>query len=104
MLRYHLILFVILFATTNSFAEIPKGDITIRLETVASGLTAPVAVTHAGDKSKRLFIVDQAGQIRVVEDGELLPTPFLDLTGKLPVLNPFFDERGLLGLAFHPKY
>jgi glucose/arabinose dehydrogenase len=95
---------VLLVTTTNSFAEIPKGDITIELEIVASGLTAPVAVTHAPDRSGRLFIVDQAGQIRVVRDGDLLPTPFLDISAELPALNPFFDERGLLGLAFHPRY
>jgi glucose/arabinose dehydrogenase len=87
-----------------SFAEIPKGDIIIRLETVASGLTAPLGVTHAGDGSGRLFIVEQSGQIRIVQGGELLPTPFLDLSGEIPALNAFFDERGLLGLAFHPEY
>ena len=76
----------------------------IELETLASGLTAPLGVTHAGDGSGRIFIVDQAGQVRIVQDGDLLPTPFLDVSGKLPALNPFFDERGLLGLAFHPKY
>ncbi len=95
---------VLLVTTTNSFAEIPKGGITIELENVASGLTAPVAVTHAADRSGRLFIVDQAGQIRIVRDGDLLPTPFLDISAELPPLNPFFDERGLLGLAFHPRY
>jgi hypothetical protein len=91
-------------SATVSFAEIPKGDIIIRLETVASGLTAPVSVTHAGDGSGRLFVVEQSGQIRIAQDGELLPTPFLDLSGEIPALNPFFDERGLLGLAFHPHY
>jgi len=89
---------------TVSFAEIPKGDIIIRLETVASGLTAPVSVTHAGDGSGRLFVVEQSGQIRIVQGDSLLPTPFLDLSGEIPALNPFFDERGLLGLAFHPDY
>ena len=76
----------------------------IELETVASGLTAPVGLTHAGDGSGRLFIVEQTGQIRVVEDGTLLLTPFLDISGLLPALDPFFDERGLLGVAFHPTY
>ena len=76
----------------------------IELETVASGLTAPVGLTQAGDGSGRLFIVEQTGQIRIVEDGTLLPTPFLDISGLLPVLNSFFDERGLLGVAFHPSY
>ncbi len=87
-----------------AWAQIPLGDKTITLQPVASGLVSPVALTHAGDGSGRLFIVDQAGYIRIVKDGALLPTPFLDLTGELPVLSTGFDERGLLGLAFHPDY
>ena len=85
-------------------AQIPMGDITIQLEPVASGLTAPIGVTHAGDGSGRLFIWEQSGQIRVVEDGDLLPTPFLDISDRIPLLGAFFDERGLLGLAFHPNF
>ncbi|HRX86650.1 MAG TPA: PQQ-dependent sugar dehydrogenase, partial [Phycisphaerae bacterium] len=85
-------------------AQIPTGDITVRLEPVASGLISPTHLTHAGDGSGRLFIVDQAGFIRIVKNGVLLPTPFLDLTAELPTLNTGFDERGVLGLAFHPNY
>jgi glucose/arabinose dehydrogenase len=87
-----------------SSAQIPKGDVIVELETVASGLTAPLGVTHAGDGSGRLFIYEQTGQIGIVEEGVLLPTPFLDISGLLPALNSFFDERGLLGVAFHPSY
>ncbi len=83
---------------------IPKGNVVVELETVASGLIAPVEVTHAGDGSGRLFIVEQTGQIRIVEGGALLAAPFLNIGGLLPALNPFFDERGLLGVAFHPSY
>ena len=43
-------------------------------------------------------------QIWIKDGGVLLATPFLDISSKLPALNPFFDERGLLGLAFHPNY
>lgn len=85
-------------------AEVMPGNITIELDLVAEGLTAPVAATHAGDDSGRLFVVDQAGWIRVVDDGVLLPQPFLDLTSEIVAVNPFFDERGVLGLAFHPDY
>ena len=86
--------------------SIPKGDLVIELELVCSGLTSPVYATDAGDKSGRLFIVDQAGQIRIldVKHDVCLSQPFLDLTAKIVAVNPFFDERGLLGLAFHPKY
>ncbi len=89
---------------TPSYGQIPTGSITISLDEVATGLTSPVMLTHAGDGSGRLFVVDQAGQIRIIENGTLLPTPFLDLTSKIPTLNAAFDERGLLGLAFHPDY
>lgn len=88
----------------NLQAQIPKGDIVIELEPVATGLVAPIFATHAGDGSGRLFIVEQSGQIRIVDNDVLLPDPFLDISGKIPVLNAFFDERGLLGLAFHPNY
>ena len=68
---------------------------------VASGLASPVGVVDPGDGSGRLFIVLQAGQIRVVDGGALLPTPFLDLTAQVSTLG---NERGLLGLVFHPDY
>lgn len=86
-------------------APVELGDITIRLKPVATGLPSPVALTHAGDGSGRLFIVDQTGVIRIVDaGGNLLPAPFLDIAALLPALNAFFDERGLLGVAFHPDY
>jgi glucose/arabinose dehydrogenase len=82
----------------------PAEDI-IDLELVAEGLTAPVALREAPDASDRLFAADQTGAIRVIEaDGSLRSQPFLDLSGKLVALQPNYDERGLLGLAFHPDY
>lgn len=67
---------------------------------VTKGLENPVFLTHAGDGSTRLFVVEQPGRIRVLEGPALLPAPFLDIT-KLVL---FGGERGLLGLAFHPDY
>jgi hypothetical protein len=91
------------YAVTPS---IPPGDIIIKLERICDGLTSPVYATGAGDQSGRLFIVDQVGEIRVLELGydTCLAEPFLDISSKLVALNTFFDERGLLGLAFHPKF
>ncbi len=83
---------------------IPKGSLRIELVEVASGLTAPISVKHAGDGSGRLFIVEQSGQIKIVENGVLLATPFLDISDRIVEQNAFFDERGLLGVAFHPEY
>ncbi|MCJ7702259.1 MAG: PQQ-dependent sugar dehydrogenase [Anaerolineales bacterium] len=68
---------------------------------VASGLNKPLGLTHAGDDSGRLFILEQPGLIWVHQNGERLPTPFLDVRDRV------FDqgnEQGLLGLAFHPAY
>jgi glucose/arabinose dehydrogenase len=75
------------------------------LAPIAQGLTAPVALTAPDDGSERLFVVDQIGLIFII-DGEdtLLQEPFLDLRDQLVGLNGGYDERGLLGLAFHPNY
>jgi glucose/arabinose dehydrogenase len=73
---------------------------TLRLEPVALGLDRPVFVTHAGDGAGRLFVVEQAGMIRIVEGGALIERPFLDLRDKVAA----GGERGLLGLAFHPSF
>jgi glucose/arabinose dehydrogenase len=67
---------------------------------VATGLKAPVGVTNAGDGSGRLFILEQAGVIRIFQNGNLLPAPFLDIHTRVRS----GGERGLLGLAFHPDY
>lgn len=68
---------------------------------VVSGLYRPVDIQHAGDGSGRLFIIEQPGRIRVVQNGQLLETPFLDITDRV---DDEANEQGLLGLAFHPNY
>jgi glucose/arabinose dehydrogenase len=85
-------------------APIPKGGVRIELETIATGLVAPNHLTHAGDGSGRLFVVDQPGQVRRIEDGALAPTPFLDVSERLVTSSLLAPERGLLGLAFHPGF
>ncbi|MBI4778965.1 PQQ-dependent sugar dehydrogenase [Candidatus Falkowbacteria bacterium] len=75
------------------------------LQLIAQNLISPVALVSAPDSSGRLFVADQAGLIRIIDkNGNLLVEPFLDLRDKMVVLNPSYDERGLLGLAFHPNY
>ncbi|NIO72348.1 MAG: hypothetical protein GTN71_25825, partial [Anaerolineae bacterium] len=85
--------------TAGTFSALPDVDIIVD-EIVASGFDQPVQVTHAGDGSNRLFVVEQSGQIRIIKNGEVLPTPFLDLSS----LISYGGERGLLGLTFHPNY
>jgi glucose/arabinose dehydrogenase len=77
----------------------PVSDSAIAIEVVADGLSNPVDVTApAGDS--RLFIVEQEGRIRIVENGALREAPFLDITDRVRS----GGERGLLGLAFHPRF
>ncbi|HVD61524.1 MAG TPA: PQQ-dependent sugar dehydrogenase, partial [Gemmatimonadaceae bacterium] len=74
-------------------------DFTLKLQEVASGLNNPVYVTSPpGDA--RLFIVEQPGRIRILDNGQLLSTPFLDITSRVAS----GGERGMLSVAFHPQY
>ena len=76
----------------------------VQLELFAHGFTSPVALLDPGDGSGRLFVVDQTGLIWILSDGQRLEPPFLDLRDKVVELNALYDERGLLGLAFHPDF
>ncbi len=79
----------------------PQALPVLTLTAVISGLASPTVITHAGDGSGRLFLVEQGGTIRIVNSGgALLPTPFLDISGRLVS----GGERGLLGLAFPPGF
>ena len=70
------------------------------LEPVLTNLTSPVYVTHAGDGSQRIFVLEQAGRILVLQPGAAVPSVFLDIQSR--ILSG--GERGLLGLAFHPDF
>lgn len=77
----------------------PAQSIQLATEEVARGLENPVYLT-APPGDERLFIVEQQGRIRIVENGQLLQRPFLDITRKVGA----GGERGLLSVAFHPQY
>lgn len=96
---------MMLAAVLPAAAQEEEEEYSVGVELVAEGLTAPVALATPNDGTGRLFIVDQAGTIRIITaDGELLPDPFLDLSGQIVTLRTDYDERGVLGLAFHPDY
>jgi glucose/arabinose dehydrogenase len=67
---------------------------------IASGLNRPVDVQSAHDGSGRLFIIEKYGVIRILENGQLLDQPFLDISDRVGSSG---NEQGLLGLAFYPK-
>ncbi|MFC4818800.1 PQQ-dependent sugar dehydrogenase [Dokdonella ginsengisoli] len=92
---------VLVLAFAAGFAPaqgVPPG---LTLQTVTDEVAAPIGVRAPNDGSGRLFVISQAGSIRVIRDGVLLPTPFLSV----PVTYPGSGGTGgLLGLAFHPNY
>jgi glucose/arabinose dehydrogenase len=87
-----------LLATFAILAATIQANPAVVLQPVASGLSNPVAIANAGDN--RLFVVEQAGRIMVFDGTRVLPTPFLDIRP----LVASGGERGLLGLAFHPRF
>lgn len=80
------------------------NDIDISLDLVAEGLSSPLVVMESSDNTGRIFIVDQGGQIYILKNNERVSQPFLDISGKIIPRTSAQDERGLLGLAFHPEF
>jgi len=112
LIRAMVALAVLLLSTTAALAmpaaqssdKADKSD-RVGLKLVAADLNSPIALVAAPDLSGRRFIVDQIGEIRILtSEGKLLDQPFLDLRDRLVPLSPQYDERGLLGLAFHPGF
>lgn len=71
----------------------------VELSPPISGFTNPVHVTHAGDGSGRLFVSEEKGRVIIIKNGQVLTTPFLDLSSKVST-----REGALVGLAFPPGY
>jgi len=86
----------ILVATAFAQTQAPL----VQVQPLVRGLSDPLYVTHAGDQSGRLFVVEQAGTIRIIQGGRLLPAPFLDIRRRVAS----GGELGLLSVAFHPRF
>jgi glucose/arabinose dehydrogenase len=72
----------------------------LRLEQVATGFASPVHATAAPGEPNRIYVVEQEGVIRVIENGTVRPQPFVELTSEIAS----GGEQGLLSVAFHPDY
>jgi glucose/arabinose dehydrogenase len=106
-MRFILILALAALLVQPAAAQTPISAQSYRLTLIADGFNRPLYVTHAGDNSKRLFVVEQGGKILILKDGVKLQTPFLDISAMISpeAASGFgYSERGLLGLAFHPNY
>ncbi len=81
-------------------AQTNQRELAFATELVAAGFDRPVHLADPGDGSGRLFVVEQAGQIHIVRHGTVVDRPFLDLTEEVGCCG----ERGLLSIAFHPRF
>ena len=98
---------VVSVTSSNYLPAIATGNIAILLQPIATGMAAPdYAISPPGD-TNRLFVVEQNGLLRIIQNGVLLPGSALDISGLISTsllpTNPN-DERGFLGLAFHPGF
>ena len=93
--------------TSAANGTVPQNVITFpdsadyQWQPITRGFNKPLLVTHAGDGSERLFVVEQPGVIQIVQDEARLASPFLDIRTRV---SAEATEQGLLGLAFHPNY
>ncbi len=77
---------------------------TVRVASSSDGIFRPVYVTAPSGDYDRIFILEQSGRIKILTGGAVLPTPYLNIDSRVGGGTSGGDERGLLGLAFHPDY
>src|SRR5262249_10973068 len=93
------------WGATAGLPPIQKGNITVTLDPIATGMAAPdYAISPPGDPT-RLFVIEQAGQLRLIKSGVLQPGSALNISSQLAgTFSNANEERGFLGLAFHPDF
>ena len=95
----------IIAAAALSLIDPAQSQTKIKLQEVAGGLIHPLAMVSIPDGSGRMAVIEQHGLVRIIDNrGRLLPDAFLNIGARMVTQHHFFDERGLLGLAFHPNY
>ncbi|MBP9082999.1 MAG: PQQ-dependent sugar dehydrogenase [Bacteroidia bacterium] len=101
-MRSLLFLFLLLVPALGSGQTANK--LNLKLAQVASGFTSPVGMACPDDGTFRIFVFEQGGKIYIIENGQVLKEPFLNISNRLDGLNIAYSEKGLLGMAFHPDY
>jgi glucose/arabinose dehydrogenase len=99
-LKFITILGILVLLSSLAVSALPPSPLTVRLQPLLSGLNTPIYVTNAKDGTKRLFVVQQGGIIKVIQPGSNTPTDFINISSKIIA----GGEQGLLGLAFHPQF
>lgn len=110
--RILLILFILLIPCLSGCSDdddnfTPKEEKTqsIDLELIADNMVSPIGLVPSPDDTGRLFVIDQIGKVWIIDNTNTrLAEPFMDVSSLMVELTPGYDERGLLGLAFHPDF
>jgi glucose/arabinose dehydrogenase/plastocyanin len=93
------------FVTYPSLTKLQTPAVPVGLKFVAGGFIAPINIASPHDGTGRLFLSDQTGFVKIFfMNGTVIDKPFLDIRDRMVKLDPAYDERGLLSIAFHPKY
>jgi len=93
------------FTTYPSRTNLHTPQVPVGFQFVAGGFTSPINIASPNDGTGRLFLVDQTGFVKIFYmNGTVLDTPFLDVRDRMIQLDPTYDERGLLSIAFHPQF
>ncbi len=93
------------FTTYPALTKLHTPAVPVGLKFIAGGFTAPITIADPHDGSGRLFMVDQTGYVKIFfMNGTVLAQPFLDVRDRLVKIDPTYDERGLLSIAFHPQF
>jgi len=96
---------ICLLSLSNRSATAAEGTPGVGLKLLADGFTSPTTLIPLEDGSGRLLVADQIGVVYLLaKDGTKAEQPFFDVRSRLAKLNEGFDERGLLGLALHPRF
>ncbi len=93
------------FTVYPSRTRLKTPQVPVGLQFVAGNFTSPINIALPGDNTGRHFLVDQTGFVKIFYlNGTVLNTPFLDVRDRMITLDPTYDERGLLSIAFHPQF
>mgnify|MGYP002777267354 CR=1 FL=1 len=106
MFKNYLLKTIIIIGFVSFSAFKPEEEIpAVNLELITDKLIAPIGMACPPDGSERIFVIEQRGLIYIIDKNKKLSEqPFLDISKKIIRLRGNYDERGLLGLAFHPNY
>jgi glucose/arabinose dehydrogenase len=93
----------VLSLSSACYGQAGTSPVKLNVKLITDQLSHPTGFAEPKDKSGRLFVIEQEGRIRIIKNGVLQQTPFLDIRDEV-LKNDGYDERGLLGIAFHPEF